>query len=106
MIINDGTSVGNFSNLENLHKKYDFITINNAKNLGLQKSLNIGISHASEKYIARIDDHDKWVDTNNLNKQVSFLESDPEIGIVGTGYKNGEKTMLNPLTDIAIRNQY
>lgn len=28
VIINDGSSDGTFSTLENLHKKYDFITIN------------------------------------------------------------------------------
>ena len=105
VIINDGSTDGTNSTLQHLQKTFDFIIINNTKNLGLQKSLNIGINQATGKYIARIDDHDKWLDTDKLSKQVSFLESNPKIGIVGTGYKTGEKTILNPLTDSDIRNQ-
>lgn len=105
IIINDGSSDDTLTTLQHLQKTYDFIIINNSKNLGLQKSLNIGIVKANGKYIARIDDHDKWLNKDKLSKQVSFLQSNPDIGIVGTGYLSGEKTMINPLTDSAIRNQ-
>jgi len=105
VVINDGSSDNTLSTLQNLQTKHDFIIIDNAQNLGLQKSLNIGINLATGKYIARIDDHDKWSDVSKLSKQVSFLESNPKVGVVGTGYKFGEKSMLNPLTDSAIRNQ-
>jgi len=105
VVVNDGSTDDSISTLENLQKFFDFIIVNNAENLGLQKSLNIGIDKSSGKYIARIDDHDKWIDADKLVKQVSFMQSNPEVGIVGTGYQAGEKTMTNPLTDSKIRNQ-
>lgn len=105
VIINDGSTDNTFSVLQQLQNTFNFIIINNTKNLGLQKSLNKGINLSSGKYIARIDDHDRWIDSEKLLKQVSFLESNPKVAIVGTGYKVGKRDMLNPLTDNAIRNQ-
>ncbi len=105
VIINDGSFDNTSAVLKNLQEHYNFIIVNNPKNLGLQKSLNIGIKHASGKYIARIDDHDKWIDRDKIAKQVSFLESHPSVGMVGTGFKEGGKMMYNPLTDSEIRKQ-
>ncbi len=105
IVVNDGSYDHTISTLNHLQKTFDFIIINNVENLGLQKSLNIGIGKASGKYIARIDDHDKWIDEHKLAKQVAFLESNPEFGIVGTGFKVGAKNMVNPLSDSDIRSQ-
>lgn len=105
VIVNDGSTDNTLSVLNMLQNTFDFKVIHNKKNEGLQKSLNIGIQHARGKYIARIDDHDRWIKKDKLSKQVSFLESNPEVGIVGTSYKSGEKTIQNPLSDSEIRNQ-
>jgi glycosyltransferase involved in cell wall biosynthesis len=105
IVINDGSSDDTSEILQQLQSKFKFAIIENPQNLGLQKSLNIGISHASGKFIARIDDHDNWIDREKLSKQVSFLEANPSIGLVGTGYRVGTQNMINPLTDSAIRNQ-
>ena len=49
---------------------------------------------ASGKYIAFCDGDDWWTDENKLQKQIDFLESNPEYSICWTGYevKNGDKT--------------
>ena len=50
----------------------------NENNIGLTKSLNVGLSHCSGKYIARMDADDISVPTR-LEKQVVFMESNPKI---------------------------
>lgn len=105
IVINDGSNDETFAVLKDLLADYDFTILNNSENIGLQKSLNKGIQKASGKYIARIDDHDFWIDSQKLSKQVSFLETHPEIGLVGTAYKSGNQIIQNPQTDKEIRNQ-
>jgi glycosyltransferase involved in cell wall biosynthesis len=55
------------------------------KNQGLQAALNRGISIAKGKYIARMD-HDDISYPSRLEKQVSFLESNKKIAMVGTSF--------------------
>jgi len=61
--------------------------IHNSENIGLTKSLHKGVSKAQGKYIARIDEGDLW-DSEKLEKQVEFLEENPEYVIVGSQYSN------------------
>ena len=83
--------------------------IRNDTNLGIQKSLNRGIDEAKGKYIARIDDDDVWSDMTKLEKQVVFLDANPDYVLVGTGTvlvdeegKEISRYML-PTTDQSIR---
>ena len=52
--------------------------IRNSKNLHLVQTLNIWISQAEWKYIARIDHDDIWPDSSKLQKQVDFMENNSE----------------------------
>jgi len=71
-----------------------FFLIKNKENLGLTKSLNLAIDNAHGEFVARIDADDFW-DKEKLEKQLSFLEAHPEIGIMGCNffnvYQNGKK---------------
>jgi glycosyltransferase involved in cell wall biosynthesis len=53
--------------------------------VGISKFLNFGIFNGNGKYIARLDDDDKWIDNNKLRKQVDFLEKNEEYVLVGGG---------------------
>lgn len=85
--------------------------IKNDKNLGIQRSLNKGLSLAIGEYIARIDDDDEWVDTDKLKNQVEFLEKNKEYVLVGTGVivvdedKKEIFRYLVPSSDKKIRNK-
>lgn len=59
------------------------IVIQNETNKRLAASLNNCLSHAKGKYIARMDADDECLPTR-LEEQVKFLESHPEIDLVGT----------------------
>lgn len=56
--------------------------INNDINVGLTKSLNIGIEYATGDYIARMDSDDISM-PYRFEHQVKFLESHPDIDIIG-----------------------
>lgn len=58
--------------------------INNVQNLGLTRSLNIGIDCANGEYIARLDADDIAAPTR-LEKQINYLEENPDVVLVGTG---------------------
>jgi len=105
IIINDGSKDDTLNVLKDLKRTYGFILINNAKNMGLQKSLNKGLQKATGKYIARIDDHDLWIDREKTNKQVAFLEKNSNFGLIGSAFKINNRPFINPLTNEEIRRQ-
>lgn len=57
--------------------------IPNENNIGLTKSLNVGLNHCSGKYIARID-ADDVSNSDRIEKQVDFLERNGDIAVCGT----------------------
>jgi len=99
IIINDGSSDNTLEVLTDLQKKYDFKLIHNEQNLRLQKSLNRGLKNATGKYIARIDDHDLWIDPEKTTKQVAFLEENRNFGLIGSAFYINDVKFVNPLTD-------
>ncbi len=105
IVVNDGSKDNTSLVLKELQALYDFVIIENHQNMGLQKSLNRGLQKVTGKYIARIDDHDTWLTTDKLSRQIAYLETHPTVGILGTGYQVGDKKILNPLTDFDIRQQ-
>ena len=54
----------------------------NETNLGLTKSLNIGLKIASSDFIARMDSDD-ISDPKRFERQTAFLETHPDVAIVG-----------------------
>ena len=84
LIINDGSTDSSVEIIE----AYDdprIRLVNNEKNLKLIASLNKGISLARGKYIARMDSDDVSM-PERFEKEVKFLEGNPDYGLVGTYY--------------------
>ncbi len=83
IIIDDCSTDSTFSIIKKYAKKDKRVIVSqNKKNLKLSKTLNKGISLAKGKYIARMD-ADDWSFPKRLEKQVRFLEKNPDVGIVG-----------------------
>ena len=57
--------------------------LTNKSNMGLTKSLNVGLEHCHGKYIARMDSDDISM-SDRLSVQVDYLESHPEVSLVGS----------------------
>ena len=61
------------------------IIVPNDTNIGLTKSLNRGLSLSKGKYIARMD-ADDVASIDRFEKQVKYLETHEEIGLIHTNY--------------------
>ncbi|MCX6350681.1 MAG: glycosyltransferase [Bacteroidetes bacterium] len=60
--------------------------VTNPQNLGISKSLNLGIKEAQGKYIARMDADDISL-PHRLEVQVDFMEANPNVGVSGGWFK-------------------
>lgn len=85
--VDDSSSVASFNILRDFIQQTSGQVITNSTRLGLTKSLTLALRQARGKYIARIDADDVWV-VDKLAAQIQFLESHPEVGVVGTWYIN------------------
>jgi glycosyltransferase involved in cell wall biosynthesis len=87
IIIDDGSTDDSLEIINKYEKQDDRIkVIINNGNIGLAKSLNKGIELAKGKYIARMDADDISL-PERFEKQISFLENNPSIGVLGTSFK-------------------
>ncbi len=84
VIINDASNDNSRKLLKGVIDKRIIIIDNNEK-IGLTKSLNIAIKNSKGKYIARIDADDVAL-PERLEKQVSYLKSNSETGLIGTSF--------------------
>jgi glycosyltransferase involved in cell wall biosynthesis len=77
-------------------------------NQGLTRSLVAGVMQARGKYIARLDADDMWQPTK-LERQINWLETHPQYGILGCWYINrsprGSIPVRLPTSDQAIRSK-
>ncbi|MGC9469401.1 MAG: glycosyltransferase [Anaerolineae bacterium] len=55
----------------------------NAQNIGLTRSLNRGLVLSQSPYVARMDADDVSM-PQRLSRQIDFLDSNPEVGVVGS----------------------
>jgi len=98
IVVNDGSTDRSAEILASFGDSR-IIRIDNSSNLGLIRSLNIGLALAKGEFIARMDADDICA-PDRLQKQLSFLKSNPDIGICGSWVKIvGEVTSYKfPLT--------
>jgi glycosyltransferase involved in cell wall biosynthesis len=79
------------------------------KNLGPAAARNTGIRNSQGKYIAILDSDDYWIHSQKIEKQVEFLENNPDCVVAGGGLitkdeKSKEiRKYLYPETDEQIR---
>lgn len=88
--VNDASKDGTSEKLEkwqNVFGQNKFVLIENKRNIGLTKSLNLALAKARGKYIARIDADDFW-EKEKLELQFIFMENNHEYGITGTNHIN------------------
>jgi len=83
VVVNDCSKDETVKILSDFEKNNSKIkVIHNLKNLGLASSLNRAIDHAQGKYMARLDCDDIAL-PQRLEKQIDFMESRPDIELVG-----------------------
>lgn len=103
LIINDASTDGT----QDILKQYNDPRIKivlNTENLGVARSLNIGLQMASGEYIARMDADDISV-PHRFATQVQFMDANPEVGICGAfmSKSGSQKLFVYPVSEDQIR---
>lgn len=103
LIINDGSTD---SSLDIILSYTDsrIKVFNSNLNYGHVYHLNCGIEIAKGEYIARMDADDISL-LNRLEKQVAFMDENPDIGVCGTWYEiiGGQDSVKHSIDDVNIR---
>lgn len=87
IVIDDGSNDGSGAWLDTLSAQDGRVrVVHNNVPLGLTRCLNLALGYAIGKYVARIDHDDLWLD-KKLAKQTSYLDLHPEVGLLGTTYR-------------------
>ncbi len=92
-------------------KEPRIVYVRNAVNQGISKNYNSGFREMKGEYIAMIDDDDPWIGRNKLQKQMDFLDKNPDYVGCGGGVivvdSQGKELYryLKPETDEAIRSR-
>lgn len=82
IIIDDGSRDNSYQILKSINDPR-IILKKHSKNLGIVQTLNDGLNLCRGKYIARMD-ADDLAEPDRFAKQVNFLESNPQVGVVGS----------------------
>jgi Glycosyl transferase family 2 len=86
LIIDDGSTDATPEILKRYADKDERIRIHRHDNRGRAESLNVGMELAKGKYVARIDADDVAL-PDRLGEQLEFLESHPEVGLLGGAFE-------------------
>ncbi len=92
IIVNDNPLRKELSDLLKSYVSKDnrVVLIENQINMGITKSLNIGLKKATGKYIARFDSDDISL-PNRLKVQYNFMRENPQFYLIGSGTYNIDK---------------
>lgn len=109
LIICDDCSTDDTSNListflANSNNKIDIKYIRHSKNIGVSDNFTHGLRECAGNYIAICDGDDYWIDPKKIERQVSFLENNPEYVLItenadildNYGYHLNTKISLGP----------
>lgn len=101
LIINDGSTDGTKTYLENLK---NIQAVHHPKSVGITQGRQEALEKSAGEYVAILDDDDEWIDADKLKKQAEFLDKNPGYVLVGGGIVISQnKTKLQPESDAEIR---
>jgi hypothetical protein len=87
VVIDDGSIDRTAEILARYASQDERMRVHRHENKGRAASLNIGIGFARAKYIARMDADDVAL-PSRLQKQIEFMECNPNVGVLGGAYES------------------
>lgn len=88
IVVDDGSTDGSFEKLQELLVSQNFMLLTHTDrcNKGQSASINLGLRHADGEYVAILDSDDMFA-ASKLERQVEFLQENPDVGMVyGQGH--------------------
>lgn len=85
IVIDDGSTDRSSAILERRARDDPRLRVFRQANVGLTRSLNRGVERATGEFIARMD-ADDVADPKRIESQVAFMETHPDVGLLGTGF--------------------
>src|SRR5882672_2663017 len=82
LIVDDASTDGSRALIER-YRDRRIRLVENEKNLGVTRSLNLGLERARGRYVARADADDLCA-PERLERQVAFLDAHPEVALVAS----------------------
>jgi len=83
-LVNDGSTDGSEAIIKSYQSKDSRVVyLNKEINSGVSETMNLGLKHCTEPYIARMDSDDISM-LSRLEEQVHFLDNNPDIDVVGS----------------------
>lgn len=86
LVVDDGSGDETKALVSRYSEKDSRIHYLHQKNSGCATARNTGLKNAKGKYVAFLDDDDRWL-PEKLGTQVAFMESHPEIGLCYTRFR-------------------
>lgn len=108
LIIGEDCSTDNTRNIvEKYKEKYpDKIVLSlQEKNGGTSRNIRASLKKCQGEYIALLEGDDYWIDENKLQKQVDFLDNNPDCTLCGHGYKRYYEETKEFFGDIEYENE-
>lgn len=100
IICDDGSKDGTYKVLTDYKKRFPnkFVILKNEPNKGLTHSLNKCLKYATSEYVARMDADDVSL-PNRFERQIAFLDNNPEYAFVGTAIERFDEDGVWSKTD-------
>jgi hypothetical protein len=109
VVVEDGSTDDTWTLLQAAARHDErLILLRNERNVGLTRSLNRGLAHATGEFVAR-QDADDSSEPERIERQIAFLRAHPDVGLLGTGCRYVVESgadwppYVPPATDTAIR---
>ena len=80
IVLDDGSTDRTREIVRGLKGSFDFAFIENEKNIGITKSLNVALKQAKGKYIALLAGDDCWA-VDKTSTQVQFMEQNKDVAV-------------------------
>jgi N-acetylglucosaminyl-diphospho-decaprenol L-rhamnosyltransferase len=83
IILDNSNNAKNAQKLRTLKRFKNVRLIFNQKNLGYTRGNNHGVKKSQGEFIFIVNPDIVWIDKNTISKLINFLESHPQVGVVG-----------------------